>query len=70
MDSLQIDQTPESLRQTERSKYRRYNRLIKVLEKINTDSMVSQTFMTSIHDEINQSQQEQKISESDLIKNI
>ena len=34
-----------------------------------TDGKVSQVFMTSIHDEINQYQQEQKISESDLITN-
>ena len=29
LDSLQTDQTPESLRQTDRYKYRRYNRLNK-----------------------------------------
>ena len=70
LDSLQTDQTPESLHGTDPAKYQRYYRLKKVLEKIKTDGIVSQTFMTSIHDEINQSQQEQQISESDLITNI
>ena len=50
MDSLQTDQAPVRLGQTDRAKYRRYLRLIKVLEKIKTDGIVSQTFMTSIHD--------------------
>ena len=51
MDSLQTDKTPVRLGQTDRAKYRRYLRLIKVLEKIKTDGKVTQAFMTSIHDE-------------------
>ena len=50
MGSLKSDQTPESLRQSDRAKYQRYLRLIKVLEKIKTDGIVSQEFMTSIYD--------------------
>ena len=45
MDSLQTDQTPVSLSQTDRAKYQRYLRLIKVLEKIKTDAIVTQALM-------------------------
>ena len=69
LDSLQTDQNPESLRRTDRSKYMPYLRLNKVLEKIKTDGIISQVFMTSIHDEINQSRQEQQLPESDIITN-
>ena len=51
LDSLQTDQTTVRLSQTDRAKYQQYLILIKVLEKIKTDGIVTQAFMTSIHDE-------------------
>ena len=53
--SLQSDQNPESLRQTDESKYQQYLVLKKGLEKIRTNGIVTQEFMNSIHDELNQS---------------